>query len=149
LENLGGFVGATLAVFVETDAFFAAGGSFIGLFAAILRVSAFFGSASIVSRDENGKSRPARAVAINLLHAHPHRGGHKGGYPKPSERFFCAGRHYSCGFADLGIRGFGDSQSGFQKTCCKCKFEKLDDQHAGMGLQGVCKSRQEGCYCDV
>lgn len=66
------------------------------LAAAISGLRTFLNGAGVVD-GKNGNGRLAEAIAVNLMYAHPDRSGQQCGYPKPGERFYCAGRHYNIG----------------------------------------------------
>jgi len=95
LENLSGLLHAAVVGLyaAAVGILFAAsvGWQRFGLGAAIVVVSSF-GCASVFGFEKRD-GRRALAVAIDLLHTDANGSGQQCGYPKPSERFFCAGRH--------------------------------------------------------
>lgn len=145
LENLGGFF-HTAILFAIAGLFFpfAAGmrrwGSLLP--AAIGHIPPFFCGAGILDGEKRNDRLPL-AVAINLMHTYPDRGGRQGGYPKPGKRFSCTRRHRKSHSGDAKSLGVNSRATSLrlrrQKACCKNITESLKRQNPLDSLEGVCK----------
>lgn len=104
------------------------------LAAAISGLRTFLNGAGVVD-GKNGNGRLAEAIAVNLMYAHPDRSGQQCGYPKPGERFYCAGRHYNIG----GVVSGKKTGIPLPIPCCKNIPKRSERQNTLRSLNAICK----------